>query len=415
MKRKGRRTQEAAKAPQGDSITVYYGEFLVSPCPLELSFNYCSHGCAYCFANINKRARWADTQRTMRLIAEMDQRTTLEAQLLRDRYPVVVSNRTDPFAASNYRQSVPIIETMAACGIPMAIQTRGGRGVDDVLAFLPPSVWYVSITTLDEAGTKVREPGAPSPQERLELIQKLREAKQEVVVGVNPCVSQWIEDYGELADAIASAGASGVWIGNLHLSHKQLLSMTDREKAALGDDVLLRARRGPAACNDPVVDKMAEAVRDCGLAVFVDGMMGLTTFWDPWYRCYDRLFPTVSEFVTILDECDLGDECIVSVDMLSEYVEGYVPAGKWQCHHYVGAQSHDALERRPMPSLTTYRELIEYIWQDERIRYHLTTWPQFHWVGEPKTNTVFSDDRGFGFLRYDRDGAGRTVIEAYHV
>lgn len=124
----------------GDSISVYYGEFLTSPCPLELSFNFCSHKCLYCFANLGKPGRFADVGRTLRLLQECDNRTTLEASLLRQRYPVVVSNRVDPFAASNHRQSLPVLRVMAGLGIPVAIQTRGGTGVDEALEFLPPSV-----------------------------------------------------------------------------------------------------------------------------------------------------------------------------------------------------------------------------------------------------------------------------------
>lgn len=409
-KRPGKRTQGASERPQGDSITVYYGEFLVSPCPLELSFNYCSHACAYCFANINKRARWADTQRTMKLIADMDKRDTLEAKLLRDRYPVVVSNRTDPFAASNYRQSVPILETMAACGIPIAMQTRGGRGVDEVLKFLPPSVWYISIPTLDEAGEKRRAPGAPTPAERLDLIRQVVEAGHEAVVGINPCVSQWIDDYDELASEIYEAGADGVWIANLHLSHKQLLGMTDREKEAIEEDVLFRARRGPTSCMDPVVMRMEESARNAGLATFVDGMPGVTLFWEPWRRCYPNLFPTVSDFVMMLDEANLDEDHLLSVDFFADYVDEYVPAGKWQVHHYIGAQAHDALSRRPMPSLATYRELIEYIWKDPRIYYHLSKWGVFQWAGDVQTGTAYTDERGFGYLRYNAAGGGEQSI-----
>lgn len=38
-------------------LDVYYGEFLINPIPLELSLNYCSHKCAYCFANVNQPGR----------------------------------------------------------------------------------------------------------------------------------------------------------------------------------------------------------------------------------------------------------------------------------------------------------------------------------------------------------------------
>jgi len=42
------------------SIRVYTGELLKSPVPLHLDMNWCSHGCFYCFANLNRPNRRLD-------------------------------------------------------------------------------------------------------------------------------------------------------------------------------------------------------------------------------------------------------------------------------------------------------------------------------------------------------------------
>ena len=43
--------------PTTDSLTVFWGELLSNPIPLELSFGSCGYNCAYCFASLNKAHR----------------------------------------------------------------------------------------------------------------------------------------------------------------------------------------------------------------------------------------------------------------------------------------------------------------------------------------------------------------------
>ena len=143
-------------------ITPYYGEFLISPAPLELSLNYCSHKCAYCFANLSMPDRTADIGGILRFLGEFNERKSLEAELVRQGYPVCFSNKVDPFAATNYKQSIPILEVMSTLGIPVAFQTRGGQGIDDALKIVQPSCWYISVCTADDKLRKRLEPGAPT-------------------------------------------------------------------------------------------------------------------------------------------------------------------------------------------------------------------------------------------------------------
>jgi hypothetical protein len=120
-------------------IDVFFGEFLISPIPLELSLNYCSHKCAYCFANLNDPERSVNVGAVARFLQDLPQRNTLQALLMKAGYPTLISNRVDPFAVTNYRIALPLMETMTGMGIPLAIQTKGGKGIPEALAFLPPS------------------------------------------------------------------------------------------------------------------------------------------------------------------------------------------------------------------------------------------------------------------------------------
>jgi len=142
-------------------IEPFYGEFLIHPAPLEISLNFCSHKCFYCFANLNTPGRRYDGAAVSRLLADMDNRQSLAARLLRDRYPVVISNRVDPFALTNYRHTLPLLEQLAAHNIPVTIQTRGGRGATEAMGMMPPAAWYISIPFLDEELRRRIEPGAP--------------------------------------------------------------------------------------------------------------------------------------------------------------------------------------------------------------------------------------------------------------
>lgn len=147
-------------------IQPFYGEFLVQPFPLDLALNYCSHKCAYCFANLNKPGRKADLHGIVRQIDRMHDHENLTARLLREGYPVVMSNKVDPFAASNYKLTLPLLKLFKAKGIPVAFQTKGGKGIEDALKLVAPSYWYVSIAFQDDAIRRKIEPGAPSIDER---------------------------------------------------------------------------------------------------------------------------------------------------------------------------------------------------------------------------------------------------------
>lgn len=354
---------------RGDTFSVYYGEFLVSPCPIELSFNYCSHKCYYCFANLNNRGRWADSAASLRLLADLDNRKTLLAHLLRERYPVVVSNRTDPFAASNWRVSLPVLRVMADMGIPVSIQTRGGNGADEAIEMLPPSVWYVSVTTLDDDVRRRVEPGAPTVQSRIDLISRAAAYGHRVVVGFNPAVPEWQPDPAALCETVKAAGAEGVWSQMLHFNRTQVQAMTDREKGAIGGDVIARARKRSGRDDAAYFSSLRDAAASIGLHFFSGGQAQRSGFWDVFREVYPRTFPVMQDFVNACHDLDFGRDDLISHDDFVNFFASDLPDGAHSIGHYLGATSQQALKREPMPNRTTYRQILSRAFRDEGVAF----------------------------------------------
>ena len=177
-----------------DGLKPLFGGFLKIPLPLELSGNFCSHKCSYCFANLNSPTRTLDTKSVLNLLANFEKRKSLEASLLQLGCPVMISNHVDPFATSNYRQLVPIMKMMSELDIDYSVQTKGGKGWEEILEMLKPSVWYISISHDQETTRKQIEPAAPSIEHRYELIEAVASKGHTVIVGFNPCVEEWCLD-----------------------------------------------------------------------------------------------------------------------------------------------------------------------------------------------------------------------------
>jgi len=76
-------------------ISAYKGEFLVSPIPLEIDLNYCSHKCNYCFANLNNPKRKANTNKIINQIKNCHNSKSIESYLLANGYPVLMSNKSE--------------------------------------------------------------------------------------------------------------------------------------------------------------------------------------------------------------------------------------------------------------------------------------------------------------------------------
>lgn len=359
-----------AKKSSGDTFQVYAGEFLINPVPLELSFNWCSHNCHYCFANLNKPDRWADVEATMRLLSNFNDRSSLEAKYLQWKLPIVVSNRVDPFAVTNEKQVLPILELMTELDMAIAFQTKGGRTIDAALEFLRPTAWYISITFNDSSAAKVVEPGAPSIEERLDLCAKLRDAGHVVNVGINPCVPEWIPRPEELVKNLASVGVHGVWIEMLHFSRNRKDNLSDRGMQALTPELVDRALDKKNREGDrEFIDRVAEMCREHGMHPYTMNQHEPSGIFEEYDDVFEFTFPVIQDLVNDChDQLEDGD-----IITLSEYLEYFLPVlpeGRHSIGRYIASKSRAAVKAIGKASFTnnmTFKELLTYSWDIPKI------------------------------------------------
>lgn len=390
-----------------NTIVPYHGEFLVNPVPLECSFNYCSHKCAYCFANLSSPLRKASTTVTNNLLQHYPSRTTLPAMLLQGGYPVCLSNKVDPFASSNYQISVPVIQTMVEKGIPVQVQTRGGRGIDEVLTFLPPSVWYVSITMNDDDIRRRVEPGAPTIASRLALVEQLTSLGHRVVIGMNPLVREWMPAPVEMLLDIKQRGAEGVWIEGIHLNTDQIANLSDRERDAIGWDILVRARRRKCLPDDSdFFDDTRSAVTDMGMQVYSMGQPNRSDFFQPWRETYGPLYPIMQDLVNWChDQGKQPGQPVTFWDMWTLF-KGKLPKGLLPIGQYVGSVARNAWKDHGLTNQLSYEYMLGIVWEDPRIKGCPARMPSFSYMSRREGRDSYHeyDEEGMPLLTFNPEG-----------
>ncbi|WP_086826320.1 Rv2578c family radical SAM protein [Allokutzneria sp. NRRL B-24872] len=192
----------------------------------------CSHACTYCFARDSHTYLDLDSGRDFdtQVIVKINAPEVLAAQLRSPKWTrehVAMGTNTDPYqrAEGRYQLMPGIVRALAAARTPFSILTKGTVMARDIplLAVVGEKVPIgigVSIALLDRDLQASLEPGTASPQARLELVRRVREAGLPCGVFVAP-VLPWLTDsvarLDDLLGAVGEAGATGVTVLPLHL------------------------------------------------------------------------------------------------------------------------------------------------------------------------------------------------------
>jgi DNA repair photolyase len=389
------------------SLETYWGGFLYnSLSPLELTLNLCSHRCVYCFANLNQPDRTAQLKQATNLLSELWdttpdgswKRSSYAAHLLREGYPVTISNHVDPLAASNAFQALPMIEMLRGLNIDVSIMTKFGKRRDTEALFDlldKPTSFYVSLATLNADLVREFEPGAPLPEERLEFIQAAIARGHYVSVGINPIVAGWIDDPAAMAAALYQSGVKAVWLNKLHLSHKQLKQMTDQERQ--GFDPYIPAALYPK--KHPEVQALYDAVdaacREAGLDVYANQQGKPSSYFDYEGACYRKKFPVMQDFVNYCWQTKQAGEPIYWEEFRDFFVPK-LPSGEWGLRDHINAQVVPAaLNGKFIPQRMDYETLLWHIWQHKETLYCPANVDCFAWAGDPL------DDHGKNWIRVE--------------
>ena len=300
----------------GDQLKPYYGELFLLPWAMELSIiEPCDYACSYCFAILGDRGRkhykgnnihTGGVKQAVNLLQNAHKRKTLEAFYLNNKYPVVMSNRTDPFGRKNRVQSIALIELFREMDIPIAFQTKGfikhDLDFERVMALIPPSYFYVSIGFDNDELRQRVEPGATAIDYRFEMIRELTNRGHKVCVGVNPFVPEWISDTEKFIQRINDSGAEQILFQCLHMNASNVRQMTEKEKQRLhGGDLdwwkkVAGKKSIPTDWGDPFMDSQQMAL-EMGLKHASFSPYQSENPWECIESLYPTRLPTTQEFV----------------------------------------------------------------------------------------------------------------------
>lgn len=276
------------------SIRPYAGEYLVSPVALHMGLNWCTHACFYCFANLNRPERRADYAAINQFLGRYTRNAPardIATHLALAGHPILASNDSDPFAASNGEQNLSLIEAMMDMGLRFSFQTRGGKGAEAMLAKHPPTMVYISFTTDQPATGKQIEPGAPSHEQRKALAQAAKAAGHHVVAGINPFYPPWWDDIDGFLAWLVDNGITHAWIGEPHLNYMQVRAMSDKTRARFADEITYFAaghsRRAPSW---PLLRQLCD---EAGINTFTGATSAHGHFWDPYFALGYPQWPTL--------------------------------------------------------------------------------------------------------------------------
>lgn len=284
------------------SIRVYAGEYLITPYPLHLDLNKCSHNCSYCFASLSDRSYDVDYRDMMTQFIKAEKKIgkSLVKWFLHHKYPILISNTSDPFAKSNEGLIEQITEFSNSHQIPICWQTKGGSNAEEILLNQKPSSVYISITTDKEDIRKRHEPGTFSIEQRIELAESCMIAGHYVEIGLNPFIAAWWDDPKAMVDRLISKGLKRFILAPIHMSRYNREHVDSRL-----DDAFIQYAMKKKKPDQTFIDNLSAYIESIGGRVdhITDHNIQLEThnFHDYFKITNNPWYPTIHEWVHTLE------------------------------------------------------------------------------------------------------------------
>ncbi len=218
------------------------------------------------------------------IVVKVNVARVLERELRSPRWrrePVAMGTNTDPYqrAEGRYRLMPGIVDSLARSGTPFSVLTKGTVLARDLPRLRAASADVpvglgVSIALLDRELQARLEPGAPSPEARLQLVRRITDAGLPcgvMVAPVLPMLTDSVDALDALLARIAAAGATGATALALHLrpgAREWFQAWLAREHPALVEPYARLYRRGSyvdPAYRRVLAERVAPLLRRHGL------------------------------------------------------------------------------------------------------------------------------------------------------
>jgi DNA repair photolyase len=371
-------------------ITDFIGEFMFHPAPLEFSGNTCSHGCRYCFANLRKSERIIDLKAIIKQCNKKEVKTYQDA-LIKEGYPICMSNKTDPFSKSNYISTIALGYELNKLKNGLFIQTKGGAGIDEFLKaieYKKDIVWYITITTLNEAIRKRIEPNAPTSQERFDLAKKLKGLGYLVIIALNPVLEQWMpeNDLKIYMQKCKDLNIKHICIEPLHLNKNESSKIK-----GLTQDEISYALNQKAYSYQNYAKHIIPIVKQNGFHVVKVGNALYSEFFYDIRKVFTHIFPNQYDFINYChNEIKKGivtfDEFYkVSVDNKPFFEREF----KYVNKYILRSNIHEWAKTKEAKQIYTLKGVLQFIWNNTKIQSSLTRSKAFRIVVDENNNPIF--------------------------
>jgi DNA repair photolyase len=179
-------------------------------CPPKLTFNPytgCDHKCVYCYAS-SYIPRFYECRPKKDLLKRLEREASkLEGEL------ISIANSSDPYPTIEVEEGLTrrCLEILTRFNCRIQLITKSNIVLRDVdLLKRAPSMVAITITTDDEEKTKILEPYAPPPLERLKTAEKLVSEGIPVAVRIDPVIPCVNENQETLVKTIAEIGVKHI-------------------------------------------------------------------------------------------------------------------------------------------------------------------------------------------------------------
>lgn len=348
------------------SLRLYCGEYLTHPAPLHFGMNHCTHGCWYCFANLNRANRRMVNDDLPKIARWFEKdKGPLEYWYLKNGFPILVSNDSDPFAKSNAESTRTLIELSRLYNFGLCWQTKGARDRDviDLAIAGKPTVFDITLSSDDSELLRRMEPGAPSYEERLQLIRDFKAAGHHVIVSQFPFVPGWWKDYPAALAIWKELGVSHLWTGELHFSKWQVAALN---KATLDTyrpwvEYALKRTKKP---DRNVVAVMRDMVAQNGMLVF-DSFSSYPHpgFWEPYFELGYPFFPTLDGLFFDLEYVGEGKPVAFDFEFFDQWCNSNAPSDLSIYRDYLQPFARSLRNSKVNMRCRSFREVHGFLWK----------------------------------------------------
>ncbi len=195
-------------------------------CPLKLTLNPytgCGHGCLYCYARSYIK-EFSNPRPKSNLI----RRLIHDLSIIPDNSLIELSASSDPYTPPEGRLKLTrrVLKIITGRGFRVLITSKSDLVVRDMdLLSNAESSVALTITTLNSEVARMLEPGAPSPDKRLDAISRLSSNEVPVTLRLDPIIPGVNDDVNEIKSLIkeaADAGAVQVTTSTFKARHDSL-------------------------------------------------------------------------------------------------------------------------------------------------------------------------------------------------